>query len=514
MKDSATHRILRRSLAELLIAIGAGRLELFAADSDFSANSPAPPAILKIGAGRPENCGHSTDLPFAGYILRVQSASALAPDALNEIRIHRRLAGILLRGVYANEDAANGNPEQGRIRAGFLTESLLELLHLLDLRDRKIANYIRIIELNEKILAADQLYDVLQLVMDLARTAVGGDDAALLLVDPRTGEMTFKIVAEGFEDHSRKLEQIRIPAGQGIAGSVVLSAQAEIIRDVAADPRSFQKVDRILGQTTRDMVVAPIVARGRVIGVIEVINSDAQNGFLSEDLEMLQHIASHASLFIENVRAREQLNRANQDLDHKAAETQVLAELTTLLHAPSTETRATGADSIRHRFLRTLVNGLRLPAAALLKVSDDQKSLQEIAHFASGEASRASGNPVPPEDAGEKPAWNEVSDILLWLTQNQEPFRFGMNDGDAGAADFAGSAPGLENRFRAANATALGEAARAPGIWLPIFANERRHINLVISLNGLRVAPAEAPGEQMFFRTLMNLSRVIFTLDA
>ncbi|MEQ9366169.1 MAG: GAF domain-containing protein [Leptospirales bacterium] len=513
MKDSATHRILRRSLAELLIAVGAGRLELFAADGT---EAPEGLPILKIGAGRAETCLTSTDLPFAGFVLRVHSAQALAPDAINEIRIHRRLAGILLRGVYDGPEAA-----QGRIRSGFLAETLLELLHLLGERDRKIANYVRIIELNEKILAADQLYDVLQLVMDLAKIAVGGDDAALLLVDPRTGEMTFKVVAESFEANNQKLEQIRIPSGQGIAGSVVLSAKAEIIRDVASDPRSFQKVDRILGQTTRDMVVTPIVARGRVIGVIEVINSRAQTGFLSEDLEMLQHIASHASLFIENVRGREQLTRASMELDRKSAEAGVLSELTILMNArlnagprAGDDAGATGADALHHRFLRTLVNGLRLPAAALLKVSADQKSLHEIALFKTGGPAPSA---LPGETSGSPgPAWREVADMLLWLTQNDEPFRFGHGGSldQSGANEFAASAPGLENRFRAANAEALKDAARAPGIWLPVFSGDRRRIDLIISLSGHGVAPPEAQSELVFFRTVMNLTRAIFTLDA
>ncbi|MCR9144727.1 MAG: GAF domain-containing protein [bacterium] len=511
MKDSVTHRILRRSLTELLIGIGAGRLELFAADES---DAPESLPILRIGAGRTEDCAAVTDLPFAGFVLRVHSPETLAPDATNEIRVHRRLAGILLRGVYVAESEADPNAEgQARIRSGFLAETLLELLHLLDERDRKIANYVRIIELNDKILAADQLYDVLQLVMELAKVAVGGDDAALLLVDPRTGEMTFKVVAESFEGHNRKLEQIRIPSGQGIAGSVVLSARAEIIRDVGTDPRSFQKVDRILGQTTRDMVVAPIVARGRVIGVIEVINSRAQTGFLSEHLEMLEHIASHASLFIENVRGREQLTRASQDLDRRSSEAQVLAELTELLSIRQKGEAAPGeADSLRHRFLRTLVNGLRLPAAALLKVSADQKALNEIAHFQTG----GKAPTAFPADGAEpvEPAWREVSDILLWLTQNNEPFRFGQFGDDESGSDFAGSAPGLENRFRAANAGALGDPARAPGIWLPVFSDDRRHIKLLISFSGLRIAPPEAPTELVFFRTVMNLTRAIFTLDA
>lgn len=527
MKHSATHRILRRSLAELLISISASRLELYETTDAESTDTESvqPEALIKIGTGNTQKMSHTTDVPYAGYMLRVESADLLAPDALTEIRIHHRLAGILLRGVYtdANLNSSTDAPAgQGRIRSGFLTETLLELLHLMDERGRRIANYVKIIELNDKILAANELYDVLQLVMDLAKTAVGGDDAALLLVDPRTGEMTFKVVAESFESNSRKLEQIRIPSGQGIAGSVMLSAQAEIIRDVSTDARSFQKVDRILGQTTRDMVVAPIVARGRVIGVIEVINSRARNGFLSEDLEMLQQIASHASLFIENIRTKEQLARVSLDLDRKNGETGVLAELTGLLGATGP---AANDDSMQNRFLRTLVTGLRLPAAALLQVSADQKSLQEIAHFSSGTHSPsttgstnlASHAPDEFTPGSTRDTWTGVSDLLLWLMQNQEPFRFTNVDSTPGnpiASEFAGSAPGLENRFRAANPIMLADPARAPGVWLPVFARGDRHIDLVISLSGLSVAPSEAAGELLFFRTVMNLTRAIFTLDA
>lgn len=522
--NSATYRILRRTLSELRVAIGASQLELFEITEQPTNDDAA--ALLTISAETPgpTDATHASQIPFAGYLLRVKSADPLAPDALREIRIHHRLTGILLRGIDAPPGDASpaGARNSGRMQAGFLTDTLLELLHLMDERAHKIANYVKIIELNDKILAANDLYDVLQLVMDLATDAIGGDDAALLLVDPRTGEMTFKVVAESYDEtsatptgpaddetsNSHKLEQIRIPAGQGIAGSVVLSARAEIIRDVSADPRSFQKVDRILGQTTRDMVVAPIVARGQVIGVIEVINSRARNGFLSEDLEMLQHIASHASLFIENMRGKEQLARVSQELDRKSHETTVLAELSALLRSGGGGS-APNADERAARFLRILGGGLRLHSAALLAVLPDQKSMREIARYSALDGS----GPQTTAPGTTEPGWSEVSDLLLWILQNREPFRFSEPRRDP---DARGSAPGIENRFRKANAAAMADPDRAPGIWLPVFSDDLRQIDLVISLTGLEHAPppGATAGELAFFRTIMNLGRAIFTLDA
>jgi hypothetical protein len=170
------------------------------------------------------------------------------------------------------------------------------------------------------------------------------------------------------------------------------------------------------------------------------------------------------------------------------------------------------------RLLRSLATGLRLPFAILLEVSENQKDLRETICFHDGQIESRGDAP----DAGEVDRqYRETSDLLLWIQQNQEPFCFAAafidldarRHGEWAESSSGESAPGLDNRFRRANPW-LDTPEHAPGVWLPIFSADNRQVRYIISLGGLRIAPSETAAELVFFRTVMNLARVIFTVDA
>ena len=263
-----------------------------------------------------EIAGHTR--PFLDYELFIsKSPDQITPRERIAIKSAERLGQLLLPRLVLPEtagDRAARPGEVGSIPLGELLGAVLEILKLLESKSELTENYERILQLNQQMLLARDLQGVLQVVMDLARDFCGGGGSSLLLVDPTTGEIYFNVISG---DNQDELAEIRVPAGKGVAGSVVLNARAEIISDVKKDPRAFHGVDDELQQTTRDMIVAPIIARGTVIGVIEVVNSLHEHGFQGEDLDFLANIASHTSLLIENARSKEELIKTNRELDRK-----------------------------------------------------------------------------------------------------------------------------------------------------------------------------------------------------
>lgn len=70
-----------------------------------------------------------------------------------------------------------------------------------------------------------------------------------------------------------RAEEIRIPFGVGIAGSVAQSKQPINIRDAYADPRFNADIDLRTGYRTRLVLCLPICNyEGDVIGVAQIIN--------------------------------------------------------------------------------------------------------------------------------------------------------------------------------------------------------------------------------------------------
>ncbi len=463
-------RMLQRLLVLLNKDVKTAGLRLLAGDGRV---------LLALGGLTHE--GETTTIELGEYELLLGKAPGSITTAERAaLRALRRIVEDLLSRIAKHESGQLGAISFSNLVAGYL-----ENLKLLESRSTLLQNYEHIIRLNDQILMAQDLQAVLQIIMDMAAQAIGGSGSSLLLVDSRTGEMYFNVVSG---DKGTELQEIRIPAGQGIAGSVVQSGRPELIPDVGRDPRTFQKVDKVLEQTTRDMVVVPIVARGQIIGVIEVINSIAEIGFTEEDLEFLSNIASHTSLLIENARGKEDLVKTNQELDRRVAETNALYEVGKVLNS------TLAPDELKQGFLRGLMKLLRIRHGSII---DYREESRELVHEAGLRISEKQSF----EKTEETPVYEGTHDIILWMKQNREPFFFGEGDESAG---------GLAKRFRKDNPTLFGGSDR-PAVWIPVgLSDSSGEIDFIISLGEAGYRKGDSAGSLNFFRGVMNQADAAF----
>ena len=102
-----------------------------------------------------------------------------------------------------------------------------------------------------------------------------------MLVDEDKQHLYFK-TATG--EKGTAVKKIKIKIGEGIAGSVFLTKESEIVNDVTKDPRFTGKIDQQSGFKTRSIIAVPIIINTadngeEVIGVIEVLNKRESTGF-------------------------------------------------------------------------------------------------------------------------------------------------------------------------------------------------------------------------------------------
>ncbi|CAL1528489.1 unnamed protein product, partial [Lymnaea stagnalis] len=92
--------------------------------------------------------------------------------------------------------------------------------------------------------------------------------------------------------------EITVPFGVGIAGNVAKSREAINIKDVYADPRFNQEVDKKTGYRTHSILSMPIVNyEGEVIGVAQIINKISGNHEFSKQDEDLLSAVHTSALF-------------------------------------------------------------------------------------------------------------------------------------------------------------------------------------------------------------------------
>ena len=156
-----------------------------------------------------------------------------------------------------------------------------------------------------KVLAS--IYDMeslLTAVLERINVIIPAKNWSLLLIDPQTGELSFAVVV-GVA--SEAVQDIHLKPGEGIAGTVVETGQPIFIPDVSQDPRFCDRVDSLTGFDTRSIIAQPLIVRGEVIGVFEVINVEDERFFREKYLPHLIILADYVAIAVDNVRNLQKL---------------------------------------------------------------------------------------------------------------------------------------------------------------------------------------------------------------
>src|SRR5260221_2466617 len=152
---------------------------------------------------------------------------------------------------------------------------------------------------------------LLQVITESAVEILRGEAGSLLLRDEATSDLVFQLAVGG---SGQGLVGSRIPAGSGIAGTVVQTGRYMIVNDTQQDNRWFGEVSRDKGAprkfATRAILAVPLTTRAGVIGVLEVINKLDGTPFVEDDVNLLTAFAGQAAVAIENARLFQMTDQA------------------------------------------------------------------------------------------------------------------------------------------------------------------------------------------------------------
>ncbi len=139
--------------------------------------------------------------------------------------------------------------------------------------------------------------EILEGIMKEIKAFFNPEHWSLLRLDETTGELYF-LFMEGVKQD--KLEAFRLGPGEGIAGTVAASAESVFVPDVSRDRRFSDRVDKLIDFKTKSIIAVPMVFRGRVYGVIEIVNSEKSRFFTEDDHMILSTIADFSAIALAN----------------------------------------------------------------------------------------------------------------------------------------------------------------------------------------------------------------------
>ncbi|MGD2147942.1 MAG: GAF domain-containing protein, partial [Anaerolineae bacterium] len=237
-----------------------------------------------------------TNLPPGRYVFRVKGSNS--DGVWNEdgaslaVRVtppfwatwwFRGGLGLLLVGV-----ALGGY----RLRVRGIRTRSRELEVQVTSRTRELAALNAIAEVVSRSLERDEM---LENALDETLAVMAIEAGGIYLLDG-SADILRLAVQRGFSPDA-VTEIDRLPPGEGFSGRVVQSGEPLVVADVSRDPRLTRMVVQEKG--LRSLAVAPLSAKGKVLGTLFVITSGVRT-FSDEDVELLTSIGRQIGMAVEN----------------------------------------------------------------------------------------------------------------------------------------------------------------------------------------------------------------------
>jgi PAS domain S-box-containing protein len=157
------------------------------------------------------------------------------------------------------------------------------------------------------------LEDLLDFITGEVKRLLNTEGAVVGLFDENRKNIYFLGVSHEDPSIEHHMKEVCHPVDKGVLGRVVQRGEAAVLADTSRDPDFYRGFDEVTGFATKSIVIVPLEAGGKLIGVLIALNKKGEP-FDRKDLRLLTMIAGTVALSIENARFSKELNEAYQEV--------------------------------------------------------------------------------------------------------------------------------------------------------------------------------------------------------
>ena len=197
---------------------------------------------------------------------------------------------------------------------------------------------------SQAVISTFDLDEVLSQILSILRDYFHLQRVAVVLLDADTNMLHVR----SHTGWNRESQEMNIPLGKGLIGTAAKLKRPIYAPKVSNDPRYIMSIP-----STQSELAVPLIVRDEVVGVLDC-QSDQENFFDSETIDLLTLFSTQASIALQNARLYSNEQRKAKQLEAINA---IARQTTAALDiGPS---RAGAAGALGHRTARSL------PIAAL-----------------------------------------------------------------------------------------------------------------------------------------------------
>ena len=167
----------------------------------------------------------------------------------------------------------------------------------------------RLLQIGRELSTAADLYSVSQSILGAALELTGSEAASILELEPESKDLRFLAL----RPEAKTLQTVTVPMNASLAGLAFRQKKTISVNDVNAEKHHFKNADRVAGFKTRSLMACPILFRGEALGVIEVVNKAGHADYNGDDATILETLAAHAALGVQNARLQILLDKTRED---------------------------------------------------------------------------------------------------------------------------------------------------------------------------------------------------------
>lgn len=197
---------------------------------------------------------------------------------------------------------------------------------------------------------------------------------SLALVDRQRGGVVFQLAYNGRGSEVEGLRDFLMPFGEGVVGIVAQTGIPQVVNDTQQYPGWSSIVDRLTGFTTKKIMAVPLIAKGEILGVMELLNKK-QGDFTERDVQLLGLVAASAASAIRNARQYTALKWANEAMRQAQAQ-RIAAERWAILGKAAANlahrvNNTTALIPIAAQRIGELLQNIKLPSPVNNEIDDN-----------------------------------------------------------------------------------------------------------------------------------------------